>query len=314
MTAVNIYELRNRQVIWLVLCCCFLSCSPEPDYEPLPDRIEYRAVGSVVSQKGARRMMETDYMLVKADIMYGNQEAPGKVILFRDKKDKHVDFAFSPHYQIDSTARISYHIDLSRTGNVMSEVLYAASVREAMHIWEDVPCSSVEIGGVPSVTRSSGYVAWSAGFPGDPAYMADINHAGFMPGEFFNLFDPNGAVNILGITFTIAFRDAMGNPMDLDEDGRFDVAFREIYYNAEQPWNIPGGYDFLTLALHETGHGLGQEHFGKAFLNRKTGKIQFAPRALMNASYSGEYTTITGTDRGSYCSFWSKWPNTQPGN
>src|SRR5688500_19661074 len=62
--------------------------------------------------------------------------------------------------------------------------------------------------------------------------------------------------------------------------------------------------EYYTLSLHDalpiSGHGLSQDHFGKAFLSGN-GKLHFAPLAVMNASYSGVQTTIGKTDLGGHC-------------
>ena len=63
-------------------------------------------------------------------------------------------------------------------------------------------------------------------------------------------------------------------------------------------------------ALHETGHGLGQAHFGKIFQTVANGKVHFAPFAVMNAVDPGFPTQVLqGTDRGGHCSIWANWPN-----
>ena len=91
---------------------------------------------------------------------------------------------------------------------------------------------------------------------------------------------------ILGITFTEMFVDENGNPTDVNNDGKLDVAFREIFYNNADPdangntvpWRIDAYPDVESVALHEFGHGLSQAHFGKAFLTNSNDKVHFAPR------------------------------------
>ena len=85
--------------------------------------------------------------------------------------------------------------------------------------------------------------------------------------------------------------------------------FSEVLYNGRFSWNINGNVDVQTIALHESGHGLNQGHFGKAFLTNSNGKIHFAPRAVMNAAYSGIQQDLTGTDNGGHCGIWASWPN-----
>lgn len=126
-----------------------------------------------------------------------------------------------------------------------------------------------------------------------------------MVGSFFDMLAAGGSEFILGVTFTFVLEDEDGNLIDTNQDGRLDVALREIYYNDNFPWSDDGtGIDVETVALHEMGHGLSQAHFGKGFI-KKNGDIQFAPRAVMNATYLGIQTSISGTDLGGHCSNWA---------
>jgi hypothetical protein len=110
------------------------------------------------------------------------------------------------------------------------------------------------------------------------------------------------------VTFTFIFIDNDGNPTDLDRDGRADTAFREIYYNLAFAWGTGGGnpnnVDIQSVAIHEFGHGLGLAHFGKLFL-KNDGSLQAAPRAIMNAAYTGEDREIRGTDNAGFCHIWA---------
>jgi hypothetical protein len=63
------------------------------------------------------------------------------------------------------------------------------------------------------------------------------------------------------------------------------------------------------VALHESGHGLSQGHFGKAFGTDANGKIHFSPLAVMNAAYSGVQQDLKGSDNAGHCSVWASWPN-----
>lgn len=133
-------------------------------------------------------------------------------------------------------------------------------------------------------------------------FDSDILHDGF-----YDL-----GPGVLGATIPFIFVDASG-PTDIDNDGNLDYAFAIILYSSEFPWGIDTNtfpfIDVETVALHEAGHGLGQAHFGSAFLTLTNGRIHFAPRSVMNAAYSGLQQSLTGTDNAGHCSMFGSWPS-----
>jgi hypothetical protein len=178
-----------------------------------------------------------------------------------------------------------------------------------MATWDGVACSELDMFQVPSDNRTStGFISELYGFGGSFNYVADVVHAGWLGAGFFDMVAPDGSDYILGVTFTIIFTDDNGNPTDIDNNGKLDVAWREIYYNDAFPWAINAHYDVESIALHEAGHGLSQAHFGTAFFDGGKGKLHFSPRAVMNAAYSGIQTQIRKTDNGGHCSNWGSWP------
>jgi hypothetical protein len=106
----------------------------------------------------------------------------------------------------------------------------------------------------------------------------------------------------------LIFVDANNVPTDIDNNGRADVAFREIYYNLRFAWSEgpsrPRGIDIDSVATHEAGHAFGLGHFGKVFLDNN-GVLKFAPRAVMNAVYVSPFASLAGTDNASFCSIWA---------
>ena len=138
--------------------------------------------------------------------------------------------------------------------------------------------------------------------------LADVTHGGWLPPAFHDLIAPNGGDFILGVTFSFIFVDDNGNPTDDDRDGRADAAFREIYYNLAFAWGTgsgnPNNVDIQSVVIHEFGHGLGLAHFGKLFL-KNNGTLQFAPKAIMNAAYTGPDREIRGADNASFCHIWA---------
>lgn len=203
-------------------------------------------------------------------------------------------------------ANITYRVD--QTEGAVDSLTVAqttAAIDRAMATWNNVNCSTIPITKLPDLPGFDIGLIESILFGQPPGlfFVADIAHAGWLPG---------GALppNVIAVTFTLIFIDvATGAPTDIDGNGKLDVAFREILYNDAFVWNINADIDVETIALHEAGHGLSQGHFGKAFLTNANGKIHFAPRAVMNAAYTGVQQGLAGTDNGGHCSIWGSWPN-----
>jgi len=264
-------------------------------------------------------------------ITSGNSEEMGNIIYFNNRGNKQLPGDFVPGLAIDGTNNISYSVDDSRPSDDLTVLQTHSAINRAMNTWNDITCSNIGMFELPN-SGNSGFIARSftdargedengnpipifvdedgnaLDFGGSYAYFADVNHVGWMPPSFFDILAPDGSQFILGVTFTIVFTDENGNLVDTDNNGKYDVAFREIYYNDAFPWNDGSTFDVETIALHEAGHGLSQGHFGKAFRSRN-GKLHFSPRAVMNAAYSGIQTTIAETDMAGHCSNWSSWFN-----
>ncbi len=187
-----------------------------------------------------------------------------------------------------------------------------AAVNRAMTTWNSVDCSSIPLVELNDMNIDWGYVQNLLGMGGAAGWYADYTFAGWLPGEFFDTIGGPGASDyIIGVTFTFIWVNQSGTPTDIDNNGKADVAFRETYFNNKFQWGINTNdpVDVETVVLHEAGHGLSQGHFGKLFLTDANGMFHFAPRAVMNAGYTGIQQVLTGTDSGGHCSIWASWPN-----
>ena len=255
-----------------------------------------------------------------------NSEEVGNIIFFnnlgnpRKNQNMRSDFvADSPYLVIpddvnpcgiytDKTNDISYYVDEGRPSEDLGVGLSTAAIDASMTTWDNVNCSDL---GVFKRDYDSSILTGAAAGTAHPIcdWAADVVHAGWMGPGFFDYYsgDGKGGSYILGATFTyIVVID--GIPSDDDNNGKYDVWFREIYYNDNFKWSDDGSaIDIETVALHESGHGLSQVHFGKGFRNK--GGVHFAPRAVMNNSYSGIQTSIRGTDKVSHCANWEEWPS-----
>lgn len=257
----------------------------------------------------ARKAVRSKYAVFSAEYLAsGESDQVGRTVFFKNVGDKQLTADFVPGASLDNTDAVSYYIDEKRPSEELSVGISSAAFSRAMTTWDEVTCSEIGMYQVPSNRRvTTGFISAMLGYSGSMDYVADVVHAGWMGADFFDLLAPDGSTFILAATFTIIFTDDNGNPTDMNNDGKLDVAWREIYYNDAFSWNDGATYDVETIALHEAGHGLSQGHFGTAFLDGGSGALHFSPRAVMNAAYSGIQTEISETDNAGHCANWSSW-------
>lgn len=262
-------------------------------------------------------LAEYNILLEKVETYGAEQE--GITIFFKDVGNKQLPSDFVPNDPRNNGGiDIPFLIDGTEMGTSsgmsVDQTIYA--IVSAMNTWDDNSCSTglnMPFWGVADF--DVGLVQWYLGFGGILGYFPGvITHAGILPPEFFEAVQPGGGGNILGVTFTYIWADQSGNPTDIDNNRKYDVAIKETYINDNFNWqdapdDVLGNniYDFETAVLHESGHALCQGHFGKAFV-ASDGYIHFAPYALMNSAYTIGNRDITKTDLAGHCSIWSSWP------
>lgn len=248
-----------------------------------------------------------DYVLGVVEYMDSGDEV-GRTVYFRGLGNRQLSHHFVPYDPNRGSRRdITWINDITdgATASGLSSSQTSSAIRSAMQTWQGVICSTLPLTDMGDFAGFDlGYVQYLLGYGGVGGWVADLTHGGFLPRGFFDALAPGGGDFILGVTFTFVWTGT-----DMDNNRKSDTAFREIYYNDNFSWANGATYDVETVALHEAGHGLSQAHFGTAFRDPGSGKLHFAPRAVMNAAYSGVQTEIEQTDNAGHCSIWASWPN-----
>ena len=295
--------MRFRQVYRLGLAAVpslFAAWSVAQAGEPHPLLVE---MNEELAAIGAEYRVEiVEYITIGEDFQ------TGRTIFASDRGNKQRLDDFVPgDPRRGGGTDITWIIDRADLSSTVPGGAEVDAIRRAMATWKSVPCSDIPLIDLGETNVSVGVAQFLFGFGSFPGVIPDLAHAGFLPGGFFDLLAPGGSTFILGATFTFVFT----GPTDIDGNGKDDVAFREIYYNDAFPWAIDTNFpiDVESIALHESGHGLSQTHFGDISQIDANGRIVFAPRSVMNAIYSGVQQELTGTDLGGHCSNWANWPH-----
>jgi hypothetical protein len=243
---------------------------------------------------------------------YYSSDGAGNTVFFNNRGSRQLTADFVPRDpRRGGYTEIGYAYDGTEgaTASGLTQEQTNGAIERAMNTWDNVACSSgLELFNLGASPFDLGYVqALVTNEAQGSFFYTDVMHSGFGTDVIDVVFGPES--DVLGVTFTFIWLDDLTDePTDIDNNNKDDVAFRDIYYNDAFPWNIGANIDVETVALHESGHGLSQAHFGKAFRSGGNSKLHFSPIAVMNAGYSGIQQSIGTSDKAGHCSIWSQWP------
>jgi len=249
----------------------------------------------------------SDLRIHSAEVLTAGEEQ-GVTYFFANVGNKQLTAQFvpnDPRRTWNVSTDITYLVDVSdgATTSGLSAADTGDAIDRAMATWDfDTNCSNVPILPVVDNGQDPDLIDALLGFgppPGPDWPFADVVHGGWTPA----FLPPT-----LGVTFTFIWTNG-GLATDINNDGKNDTAFREIFYSDNFVWNINANIDVETVALHEAGHGLSQGHFGILFRTDANGQFHFAPLAVMNAGYTQVQQDLAPTDLAGHCSIWGNWPN-----
>lgn len=250
-----------------------------------------------------------DYRLGMIEWIDDNGEGINTVF-FNNRGNKQLSHHFVPgDPRRGGRTDITYLVDQSQgaTNDGETNAQTEPAIDRAMATWDGVSCSDIPVVKVADNGTDPDIIDAAVDGSSAKLQVADITHGGWVPNGFY-------PTNVIAATHTFIFGTVDPGPppafvpSDIDNNGKFDTAFREIFYHDRFSWGINANIDVETIALHESGHGLSQGHFGSAFLSGGNGKLHFSPLAVMNAAYSGIQQALAGSDNGGHCSIWAQWP------
>jgi len=286
-----------------------------------------QAIRAIMDTANAQLEAEgASYRVAMAEYVTGGGDEAGATVISKDVGNKQLAFDFVPFDArrlwsgpvVGPTDDITYAVDTTADAvppiGGLTGAQTDAAIVQAMGTWDAQTCSTLPITRNPDFGIDIGVVRFFSFFPpftdppftdGSPFIFADVQHAGWRDIDF--------PVSILAATFTFGFIDLAQLPSivftDIDNNGKLDAMFREIYYDPSFSWADDGATnsDVEAVALHEAGHGLSQAHFGNIFF-KNDGSLKRAPAAVMNPVILDQERSLLGTDASGHCGNWGTWP------
>ena len=228
---------------------------------------------------------------------------------------------------------LHYRIDLTELPPGISAAETEAAIEAAVATFNRETCNhNMQLVRMPSDPGANlGWVQGQVVGTGSPAApTADITFAGWVEDDFWLAVDPNA----FGIALPVLFHadgsswiwgyDAFEPDQpttDINNDRKRDLFATEIYFRRDANYVIDDDdlgntlfyIDLQTIVLHELGHALGMDHFGRTsvildengdlvdvLVNENSGNV-------MNTNNYFVRRELRGSDRASFCQLYANW-------
>jgi hypothetical protein len=266
------------------------------------------------------RIMERDGQIIVVSQEVGNQAFP-------------VDWVENDaRRRPDAGLELTYAIDRTELPPGISWEDTEAAVESAVATFNEVQCGKhVQLVRLDTGPDADLGVAQDlVGLGGRPETVADITFAGWVPDGFMDAMDMSGSK---GLTVPAVYDAADGsvvwgydvlNPTreytDINDNGQSDLAAMEIYFTTAANFVIDDErgdtlffIDLESIVLHELGHALGMDHFGRTevILDEEGNFVDVVlnrnSTPMMNTSNYFINREVAGSDKASFCGRYGSW-------
>jgi hypothetical protein len=266
------------------------------------------------------RIMERDGQIVIVSQDVGNQAFTYQWV--EDDERRHAEDGLTLYYRIDRT-ELPSGISWEDTEN---------AIESAVATFNQVTCGkNFELVRVDSKLETDlGFIQDAVGFGGSPVPRADITFAGWVPDSFFDAVGLPGFGVALPVVFDAADEslvwgldvlDPTREFTDINNDEKHDMFATEIYFNSDGNYVVDDDelgntlffIDLESIVLHELGHALGMDHFGrtKVILDGEGNLVDVLVNEnsvnLMNTNNFFVKRDLSGSDNGSFCGLYGNW-------
>jgi hypothetical protein len=237
-----------------------------------------------------------------------------------------------PRRHAEDPLTLYYRIDQTELPPGVTWADTEAAIDGAAATFNQVTCGrSVLLERLPSDPgQDLGFIQHQLGYGGADSPQADITFAGWLPASFMTAAGVPGSFAVAlplvwqtddTLALGVEVLDPARSFTDVNRDRKHDLYATEIYFNRD--WNYVVDdpdlantlfyIDVQSIVLHELGHALGMDHFGRTQIllddNGELVDLIINPNSanLMNTNNYMYKRDLSGSDTASFCQLYGNW-------